>query len=101
MVCGHGSRNQNAAKEFAVIAEALRLPQSRYAGRIWLLEFCNPVISRGLDSLREQGVTPRVGRPRHALCRRPRQERHPVGAQPYQAQHKDFVINYGVSSAST
>jgi len=24
MVCGHGSRNQNAAKEFAVIAEALR-----------------------------------------------------------------------------
>ncbi len=57
MVCGHGSRNQNAAKEFAVIAEALR---ARYPGtpvEYGYLEFCNPVLSAGLDKLKAEGVT--------------------------------------------
>ena len=57
MVCGHGSRNQNAAKEFAVIAEALRARNPHMPVEYGYLEFCNPVSSAGLDSLREQGVT--------------------------------------------
>ena len=50
MVCGHGSRNQNAAKEFAVIAEALR-------ARNFLLRAEQGHLVPGLD----QGVAPNSG----------------------------------------
>ena len=57
MVCGHGSRNQNAAKEFAKVSEGLRKLYPELPVEYGYLEFCNPVISHSLDALREQGVT--------------------------------------------
>ena len=57
MVCGHGSRNQNAAKEFSKVAAGLKKLFPDVPVEYGYLEFCNPVISAGLDSLREQGVT--------------------------------------------
>ena len=56
MVCGHGSRNQNAMQEFSKVAEGLR---ERFPGvpvEYGYLEFANPVIHQGLDRLKEQGV---------------------------------------------
>jgi len=56
MICGHGSRNQNAADEFARLATAMI---ARHAGtpvEYGYLEFCNPVIHAGLDRLRDKGV---------------------------------------------
>ncbi len=56
MICGHGSRSQDAVDEFAVLAKKLppMLPPD------WMvdygyLEFANPVIRDGLDRLREAG----------------------------------------------
>ena len=57
MVCGHGSRNQNAAREFAVIAEALKARNPDMPVEYGYLEFANPVIHQGLDRLRAQGVS--------------------------------------------
>ena len=61
MLCGHGSRSESAAAEFAEAAELIR---SRFAHRAeaWpvahgYLEFANPVIRVGLDRLREAGCT--------------------------------------------
>ena len=57
MICGHGSRAQAAVDEFKVLAE--KLPA--YFPDEWVtdygyLEFANPVIRLGLDTLREAGV---------------------------------------------
>jgi sirohydrochlorin cobaltochelatase len=57
MLCGHGSRDKDAVREFAVLARHLkdRLPQ--YPVEYGYLEFATPIIRTGLDSLRAQGVT--------------------------------------------
>jgi sirohydrochlorin cobaltochelatase len=57
MVCGHGSRNQNAVREFSVLAERLA---ERFPGvpvDHGYLEFANPVLHSGLDALKARGVT--------------------------------------------
>ncbi len=56
MVCGHGSRSQAAVDEFAVVAETLRARFPDWPVAHGYLEFANPVIRVGLDTLREQGV---------------------------------------------
>lgn len=55
MVCGHGSRSQAAVDEFAVVAERLRDTFPDWPVEYGYLEFANPVIRDGLDSLRKQG----------------------------------------------
>ncbi len=57
MLCGHGSRDEDAVAEFAVLANHLkkRLPGSPV--EFGYLEFARPVISDGLDKLRAQGVS--------------------------------------------
>ena len=56
MLCGHGSRNQLAVGEFAVLADALKAKLPGVPVEYGYLEFANPVIHQGLDRLREQGV---------------------------------------------
>lgn len=56
MICGHGSRSQEAVDEFAVLAEKLpTLLPADWPVEYGYLEFANPVIRVGLDKLREQG----------------------------------------------
>ncbi len=56
MLCGHGSRNKLAVNEFANLKERLkkRLPDIEI--EYGYLEFANPVIHSGLDSLRAKGI---------------------------------------------
>ena len=56
MLCGHGSRNQLAVGEFAVLAERLRERLPGVPVEYGYLEFANPVIHQGLDKLRARGV---------------------------------------------
>ena len=56
MLCGHGSRNQLAVGEFAILAERLRQRLPGVPVEYGYLEFANPVIHQGLDRLRESGV---------------------------------------------
>lgn len=56
MLCGHGSRSEDAVREFSSLAE--KLPP--YLPKEWevdygYLEFANPVIRTGLDNLRNAG----------------------------------------------
>lgn len=58
MVCGHGSRSNEAVLEFANAVK--QIPD--YLPKEWelefgYLEFANPVIRKGLDGLREKGCT--------------------------------------------
>jgi sirohydrochlorin cobaltochelatase len=56
MLCGHGSRDDDAVQEFAVLARHLK---QRFPGRpveFGYLEFATPIIRDGLDKLRAKGV---------------------------------------------
>ena len=81
MICGHGSRDEDAVAEFVAFARAVakRLPD--HIVESGFLEFARPVISDGLDALRAAGGRTHSRGAGDALRRRPRQERHPVGAE--------------------
>ncbi len=57
MVCGHGSRSNAAVEEFAAMVKQLPDHFTDWPVEFGYLEFANPVIRDGLDSLREQGAT--------------------------------------------
>ncbi|MEM8744164.1 MAG: sirohydrochlorin chelatase [Pseudomonadota bacterium] len=57
MVCGHGSRDEGAVREFAQVAEGLRELMPDTPIEYGYLEFATPIIRDGLDKLRDQGVT--------------------------------------------
>jgi sirohydrochlorin cobaltochelatase len=57
MLCGHGSRDKDAVKEFAVLAEHLKKRLPQYPVEFGYLEFATPIIRDGLDKLRASGVT--------------------------------------------
>ncbi len=56
MVCGHGSRDEGAVREFAVVADALRTHYADREVEHGFLEFATPIIRDGLDRLIERGV---------------------------------------------
>ena len=57
MLCGHGSRDVDAVKEFAVLAEHLKKRLPQYPVEFGYLEFATPIIRTGLDKLKADGVT--------------------------------------------
>ncbi len=95
MVCGHGSRNQNAAREFASVAEGLRARYPDTPVEYGYLEFCNPVISAGLDALRDQGVTKILAVPGMLFAAGHAKNDIPSVLNTYAAQNRDVVIHYG------
>lgn len=56
MLCGHGSRDAAAVREFAVLAEHLKQRLPHYPVEYGYLEFATPIIRDGLDRLKAQGV---------------------------------------------
>ncbi len=56
MLCGHGSRNRKAVSEFAILSDHLKKRLPHYPVEFGYLEFAQPIIRDGLDSLRAQGV---------------------------------------------
>ena len=57
LICGHGSRNRLAVEEFAQMVEQLRPKLAPMPVEHGYLEFAQPILREGLDSLRQQGVT--------------------------------------------
>ena len=57
MLCGHGSRDSDAVREFAVLADHLKKRLPQYPVEFGYLEFATPIIRTGLDSLKAKGVT--------------------------------------------
>ncbi len=95
MVCGHGSRNQNAMKEFAKVAGGLKAKFPELPVEYGYLEFCNPVISQGLDQLREQGVTKVLAVPGMLFAAGHAKNDIPSVLNTYQAQNPGMEIIYG------
>lgn len=56
MICGHGSRDDEACAEFARVVHLLEHALPEYPVAMGYLEFARPIIRDGLDSLRARGV---------------------------------------------
>jgi len=57
MICGHGSRDLDAVREFDTLVSELRKQLPGRAVGSGFLEFARPMIREGLDSLKAQGAT--------------------------------------------
>ena len=95
MVCGHGSRNQNAARQFASLSEGLKQRYPETPVEYGYLEFCNPVIADGLDRLREQGVTKVLAVPGMLFAAGHAKNDIPSVLNTYQARNPGMMIHYG------
>ncbi len=56
LICGHGSRNRLAVKEFAELVDSIRRLLPNIPIEYGYLEFAIPIITDGLDKLRDKGV---------------------------------------------
>ena len=94
MVCGHGSRSQAAVDEFAVVAERLRDAFPDWPVEYGYLEFANPVIRDGLDSLRAQGCDHILAVPGMLFAAMHSKNDIPTVLNTYAAKH-DINVQYG------
>jgi hypothetical protein len=57
MICGHGSRDETAIREFGALARHFRARLPEYDVESGFLEFARPVIRDGLEALKSRGAS--------------------------------------------
>ena len=95
MVCGHGSRDEDAVSEFLNFAKKLKNQLLQYELDWGFLEFANPVIKSGLDSLREKGIRDIMSVPVMLFAAGHAKNDIPSVLNAYQAQYPELSISYG------
>ncbi|WP_341760234.1 sirohydrochlorin chelatase [Candidatus Endowatersipora endosymbiont of Watersipora subatra] len=95
IICGHGSRNQNAMKEFTRIIKILKGRFDHMPVEYGYLEFAHPLIHQGLDQLREQGCINIVAVPGMLFAAGHTKNDIPSVLNTYQINHPDVTIKYG------
>ena len=94
MLCGHGSRDENAVTEFAVLSEHLKKRLPQYPVEYGYLEFATPIIRNGLDSLKAKGVERVLAVPGMLFAAGHAKNDIPSVLNTYAAQN-DLKIDYG------
>jgi sirohydrochlorin cobaltochelatase len=95
MICGHGSRDEDAVREFAVLSEALR---ERFPDRpveYGYLEFAKPIIKEGLAKLTAAGCSEVLAVPAMLFAAGHAKNDIPSVLNRYQAEHEGLTIHYG------
>ncbi len=95
MICGHGSRDPQAVKEFAVLSEKLTGRFGDWPVDYGYLEFARPVIRDGLDRLRERQVNRVLAVPGMLFAAGHAKNDIPSVLNTYQAGHEGLSIQYG------
>ena len=95
MICGHGSRDEDAVAEFAALAERLRERLPDHPVEYGYLEFARPIIGEGLDRLRAQAVTRALAVPGMLFAAGHAKNDIPSVLNTYMADHPGFRIDYG------
>lgn len=95
MVCGHGSRDEQAVLEFQSVARGLRERLPQYETDWGFLEFAHPIIREGLDALRSKGVREVLAVPGMLFAAGHAKNDIPSVLNTYQAQHPEVNIRYG------
>jgi sirohydrochlorin cobaltochelatase len=95
MVCGHGSRDDEAIDEFASVAAGIAARLPHYPVRSGFLEFARPVIRDGLDELRELGCERILAIPGMLFAAGHVKNDVPSVLNEYAAKHRGLSIEYG------
>lgn len=95
MICGHGSRSEDAVRQFEQIATGLRARCTAHPVEYGFLEFATPIIRDGLDRLREQGVTRVLAVPGMLFAAGHAKNDIPSVLNTYAAQNPGMTIEYG------
>jgi sirohydrochlorin cobaltochelatase len=95
MVCGHGSRDVEAVREFESVAAGISERLPHYHVESGFLEFARPVIRDGLDRLRESGHDRVLAVPGMLFAAGHAKNDIPSVLNAYQAQHPNMEILYG------
>ncbi|MEM7172131.1 MAG: sirohydrochlorin chelatase [Pseudomonadota bacterium] len=95
MVCGHGSRDEDAVREFQSVAAGIkeRLPQFQVESGF--LEFATPIIRDGLDNLRAAAHDEVLAIPGMLFAAGHAKNDIPSVLNTYQAEHPQMEIHYG------
>ena len=94
MVCGHGSRDVDAIREFDSVARGIKERLPHYDVESGFLEFATPVIREGLDKLRGRGMERVLAVPGMLFAAGHAKNDIPSVLNTYQAQHPDMPIDY-------
>ncbi len=95
MVCGHGSRDEQAVVEFQSVAEGIRERIPHMDTEWGFLEFATPIIRDGLDALLEKGVNRVLAVPGMLFAAGHAKNDIPSVLNRYQATHEGIRIDYG------
>ena len=95
MVCGHGSRDEDAVSEFQSVADGIRARLPQYDVDSGFLEFATPIIRERLDALRERGNKRIIAVPGMLFAAGHVKNDLPSVINTYAAQHPELDITYG------
>jgi len=95
MVCGHGSRDLEAVREFEAVARGIRERLPQYDVESGFLEFARPILRDGLDKLRARGVRRVLAVPGMLFAAGHAKNDIPSVLNTYEAQHPEVTIEYG------
>ncbi len=95
MVCGHGSRDEGAVREFESVARGIRARLPQYQVESGFLEFATPIIRDGLDRLREAGHDRILAVPGMLFAAGHAKNDIPSVLNTYEAQYPAVKIDYG------
>lgn len=95
MVCGHGSRDEDAVREFQAVARGIRERLPQYDVESGFLEFATPIIRDGLDNLRERGHSRVLAIPGMLFAAGHAKNDIPSVLRTYEAQYPQMGIDYG------
>ena len=94
MVCGHGSRDEQAIKEFESVATGIRARLPRYDIESGFLEFATPVIREGLEKLRARGNGLCLAVPGMLFAAGHAKNDIPSVLNTFEAEHPEMEIRY-------
>ena len=94
MVCGHGSRDEDAIAEFESVASGVRARLPRYDVESGFLEFATPVIREGLGKLRARGNELCLAVPGMLFAAGHAKNDIPSVLNTFEAEHPEMEIRY-------
>ena len=95
MVCGHGSRDKDAEREFGRVAEGLRKRFPDLPVEYGFLEFSAPNIHMGLAALKEQNVDTIFAVPGMLFAATHAKNDIPSVLTTYEEKEENMAVHYG------
>ncbi|MEO9655231.1 sirohydrochlorin chelatase [Marinomonas sp.] len=95
MICGHGSRDKDAEREFGLVAEGLRARYPELPVEYGFLEFSAPNIHMGLNRLVEKGVEEIYAVPGMLFAATHAKNDIPSVLTTYEEKHPGLKVTYG------